>query len=234
MHPELGDMVSSVFYDSISVRNPEEPSQLELLAARRENPYSSPSWLRGKHIVWIDLPSVQTHRECSESHLPGGRIFNIAEARTVVACLSQMQAHRRSKDIAILTPYREQAVRLRALLADWQFEAFGNVVDRVFTVDSFQGRQAGTVILSLVRNNDTERGPAIGIGFMARRERATVMFSRAERLLVVVGSADHFTKYADCGTSWVMEVLKRATVVPWDEVLPLQERRKLEERVNGA
>ena len=60
----------------------------------------------------------------------------------------------------------------------------------VHTVDSFQGNQADVVAVSLVRNN-TE-GPGRGMGFLDESSRINVLLSRAERLLVLLGSWDFF------------------------------------------
>ncbi|MEU2390424.1 AAA domain-containing protein [Streptomyces sp. NPDC007369] len=56
----------------------------------------------------------------------------------------------------------------------------------VFTVDSFQGNQARVVVVSLVRNNAAESGA--GLGFLSNPARMNVLVSRAESLLVLVGS----------------------------------------------
>ena len=61
----------------------------------------------------------------------------------------------------------------------------------VFTVDSFQGRQASVIVVSLVRNN-TEREIKNAFGFLTEHERINVMMSRAEKLLVLVGAWDFF------------------------------------------
>src|SRR5437870_4205280 len=58
------------------------------------------------------------------------------------------------------------------------------------TVDSFQGNQADIVIISLVRNNNSQ--PRHGLGFLNQRERMNVLISRAGRLLVIVGSWSFF------------------------------------------
>jgi superfamily I DNA and/or RNA helicase len=58
------------------------------------------------------------------------------------------------------------------------------------TVDSFQGNQADVVIVSLVRQN--QNPPGEGLGFLKESSRMNVLFSRAESMLVLVGSWDFF------------------------------------------
>ena len=67
------------------------------------------------------------------------------------------------------------------------------------TVHSFQGRQAEVVFVSLARNN-TFDGNRRALGFLQAPELTNVMFSRARRLLVVVGSLEHFARFP--GTHW--------------------------------
>jgi superfamily I DNA and/or RNA helicase len=84
--------------------------------------------------------------------------------------------------IAIITPYREQAVQTEerldelAKLADLQLT--------VNTVDGFQGREREVVYLSLVRSN--ERGE---IGFLSDYRRMNVALTRAKLQLVVIGDS---------------------------------------------
>jgi hypothetical protein len=63
------------------------------------------------------------------------------------------------------------------------------------TVDSFQGNQADVVVVSLVRNN-TKEGQR-GLGFLKEASRMNVLFSRAEQLLVLVGSWQFFKAKVD-------------------------------------
>jgi superfamily I DNA and/or RNA helicase len=99
----------------------------------------------------------------------------------------------------VLTPYRRQLKELRAKLGDrppWVllpegFEQLDHDQIGVFTVDSFQGRQAAVVVVSLVRNN-TERNIKDAFGFLTEHERMNVMMSRAEKLLILVGAWDFF------------------------------------------
>lgn len=61
-----------------------------------------------------------------------------------------------------------------------------------YTVDSFQGNEADIVVVSLVRNNKKDTAKAEGIGFLKQVPRLNVILSRAERLLVIVGSFNFF------------------------------------------
>jgi superfamily I DNA and/or RNA helicase len=229
MHPTLGTMVSEIFYQGEAVVNP-FGSDFDALVKRTTHRFREPPYLNGCQLIWIDFDPMTTDALCAERRGPGGQLENDAERRTAVAFLRLVRDGRRSRDIAILTPYRKQAEQFRGLLSEQNnvFDAFGSVEDRIFTVDSFQGQQAGTVLLSLVRNNDA-RTAQHGVGFLAERQRGTVMFSRAEHLLIVLGCSAHFSRFPE--TRWVMDVFERATVVKsWNELVPFNERSKLEQR----
>ncbi|HYR80554.1 MAG TPA: AAA domain-containing protein [Candidatus Dormibacteraeota bacterium] len=227
MHPSIGTMVSDVFYGSDAVVNP-DGEELEALIKRTTHPFREPAYLSKSQLVWIDFDPMTVDSACRERRGPGGQLENEAERRTAVAFLRLLRNGRRSHDLAILTPYRKQMEQLRGLMSEQQnvFDAFGSVEDRIFTVDSFQGQQAGTVLLSLVRNNDAVN-PQSGVGFLAEAQRATVMFSRAERLLIILGCSAHFRRFAE--TAWVIDIFSRATVRPWTDFIPAAERSKLDE-----
>jgi serine/threonine protein kinase len=221
MHPALGDMVSEVFYEGHAVCNPENAEKCAALAARRTHRFTAPDWIKGKQLVWIDMDHATISAECEEQRGQGGLIANRLERRTIVSALGAFRNPRVSKDIAILTPYRHQAEELSGFLRDGyvdNFWAFGAIEDRIFTVDSFQGRQAACVLVSMVRNNRL-KSPREAMGFLAERERATVMFSRAEQLLVVIGCAAQFQRFATNGAKWITDIIDRANVIPYREVL---------------
>jgi hypothetical protein len=64
------------------------------------------------------------------------------------------------------------------------------------TVDQFQGDEAHVVLVSMVRNTRAEQqpkeDPAKPLGFLKDPSRMNVLLSRAQALLVVVGSWDFF------------------------------------------
>ncbi|TIC03795.1 P-loop containing nucleoside triphosphate hydrolase protein [Wallemia mellicola] len=84
----------------------------------------------------------------------------------------------RDSQIAIITPYQAQVVRL------------GNAIKSQFpgceigSIDGVQGREQEVVILSLVRSNYTGQ-----VGFLKEGRRLNVAMTRARRQLIVVGDS---------------------------------------------
>ena len=132
------------------------------------------------------------------------RYTNDAEAAALRAFLGALGPDQGgSVELAVLSPYNQQASLLRRRLRgvilsaglvpkeslSGRSSAEGTFAG-VHTVDSFQGNQADVVAVSLVRNN--MEGPGKGMGFLDESSRLNVLLSRAERLLVLVGSWDFF------------------------------------------
>lgn len=80
------------------------------------------------------------------------------------------------KDIAVITPYKDQV------------ELINNKLDldelEVNTVDGFQGREKEVIILSLVRSNQYGN-----IGFLRDLRRLNVSLTRAKRKLIIIGDS---------------------------------------------
>ncbi len=130
---------------------------------------------------------------------------NRREAEVLCDFLAQMGASSEASPLtlALLSPYTQQVHTLRNQLRrvplptgivpkPYQRGTGVPGAERMpaFTVDSFQGNQADIVGISLVRNN--QRAPGDGLGFLSESSRMNVLLSRAERLLLLVGSWDFF------------------------------------------
>jgi serine/threonine protein kinase len=207
MHPDIGELVSEVYYEGkLShftrdlVTGQPKPGILHNLTA--------PAELDGRAVVWLDLPSAADPRAV-EHATPKYR--NPAEAFALDRFLRSLRSENQPPlDLAILSPYTQQVGYLRQRLDGPQFremlaeaglrlapnpqrsqsDSDTRARDGFFTVDSFQGNQAEVIAISLVRNNTAASGD--GLGFLVEPQRMNVLISRAERLLVLVGSWEFF------------------------------------------
>ncbi len=173
MHPEIGGLVSEVFYDGLVFSHPSTE-------AERDHGYREPRWLEGRHVVWLDTSKLAWQDESP------GSLANKCEQHAIRWLLMRYLTQERQfeNDIprrVILSPYHDQRKALER-----HMKKIGNPVE-IHTVDSFQGRQAEEVIVSMVRSNHQR-----DIGFMSDPHRLNVMLSRARRLLVLVGNLPHF------------------------------------------
>jgi predicted DNA helicase len=171
MHEALMRFPSDTLYGGALVAHPSVASHmLEDLGVAADP-------LRPGPLVFIDSAGkgwVEEKREDDPSTENSGQAERVAkEARRLIGRgLSLAQ-------LAIITPYHAQVLRLRDLLAP---EVRAGL--EVGSVDGFQGREKEAVIVDLVRSND-----AAEIGFLADVRRMNVAITRARRLLIVIGDS---------------------------------------------
>ena len=79
------------------------------------------------------------------------------------------------KKVAFISPYSAQAYKAKEILPE---------EIRVMTIDSFQGQEEETIILSLVRSNDD-----CEIGFLKDYRRMNVAITRARENLYIIGDS---------------------------------------------
>ena len=195
MHPHIGDLISHAFYRN-KISNGTYNKSTGLPAEKVLHHFVAPKNIRKQAIVWANVPLRSKDLGDGDE----GVHLNSGEISAVASILRALHAEAsRHETTAVLTPYRRQVRGLRDAL-DWQpswsilpdgHEDLDQGRVGVFTVDSFQGQQAAVVFVSLVRNN-TERKFGAAFGFLREHERINVMMSRAEKLLVLVGSWEFF------------------------------------------
>lgn len=200
MHPTIATLVSNAYYSGEIVSMTKEPDGSPQIRLR--HPFVAPPVIEGKAIVWLDVPWVGSGgRGESGPEQRGGRYTSNDEVDAIENFLHMLQgAEDNSLTLAVLSPYRRQVSELNRRLRDsvprWmrreRTESRGERVSPTATVDSFQGNQADVVIVSLVRNN--EKPGQRGLGFLKEAPRMNVLFSRAEQLLVLVGSWEFFQR----------------------------------------
>lgn len=194
-----------------------------------------PSLLQDKPVVWIDTPrAVEGDEIWGEKAASGGGYRNRYEAYLLRELLRDLDfdvGRRALPTLMVLSPYRAQVFALRRVLRRDGYWDDGRTIefqkrgypqhrirkmrrlasmkpsDNTVTVDSAQGRQAEIVVVSLVRNNAHDT-PDAALGFLQNQQRLGVMFSRAERLLVIIGCADHFAQFEGYHLAKAIEVIR--------------------------
>ncbi|SDJ12915.1 Protein kinase domain-containing protein [Actinokineospora alba] len=203
MHPDIGELISRAYYgDRLVNRTVQEGRPI----ARVLHGFAEPLEICGKAIVWLDVPWCRDEPRTAETGPAQGRprYTNDAEAKALANFLASLRREASgAAELAVLSPYNQQASLLRrrmkkaALPEGLELKPALNArpgapggASGVHTVDSFQGNQADVIAVSLVRNNLHD--PGHGLGFLDDASRLNVLLSRAERLLVLVGSWDFF------------------------------------------
>lgn len=144
------------------------------------------------HAIWIDVTTPETRLN------PGYK--NEGELKAidmVLKALRQsegfdefMKAQKKpeEKEIGIITFYSAQSREIKRKYTECGY--------RIDVVDRFQGMERNIIIVSTVRSNAKNN-----IGFAKEIERINVAFSRARRLLIVVGNKRQFERYSNYATS---------------------------------
>ncbi|KAF1084971.1 Serine/threonine-protein kinase PrkC [Sporotomaculum syntrophicum] len=172
MHPNIGKLVSSAFYDGQLVSKTNAEAMAHGL-----------TWWP-KTVLWLSTSNLEERFE----HTDGTSKLNRCEAKIIVNFLEeiekQYQASGKKKEIAIITGYTAQKQLLRTLIDVEDKKRWRSLKLEIDTVDAFQGRETDIVIYSLVRSN-TEKS----LGFIKDYRRLNVALSRAKQFLIIVG--DH-------------------------------------------
>jgi hypothetical protein len=210
MHPAIGELISETFYRRglTPLTNMTVDEHGDPLSSVRHN-FDEPRAIRGKAIVWLDMLWARDGGASEigeEQNRP--RYTNPREIQALAGFLASLRLSRaaaqESFDLAILSPYSQQVGLMNRRLNDIETfvpsvrlkqNLYRVVQERerrvAHTVDSFQGNQADVIAVSLVRNNT--RDAMRGLGFLDEAQRINVLLSRAEQLLVLVGSWDFFS-----------------------------------------
>lgn len=129
--------------------------------------------------------------------------FNQTEVNLVLSQVSslvnQTKVTIKAGEIAILTPFREQVLRIRRSLREAGFAAVG-----VGTVEDYQGAESRIVILSIVRTRERflTADRASHLGLIHEKRRINVALTRAKELLLVIGHP-HLMRQDESWRSWL-------------------------------
>jgi superfamily I DNA and/or RNA helicase len=137
----------------------------------------------------------------------GASWYNEGEINEVVDTILSLQYDRpdiQAKEIAVITPWREQVWRVRARLRSLGLHG----VD-VGHVESYQGAEFKVTILSCVRSRTRfiAQDRHAGVGFYDSPKRFNVAITRAKELLVIIGNANLLK--GDAHWRGLLEVMQR-------------------------
>ncbi len=148
------------------------------------------------HAIWVDVHSMESQPKGSTSYVNEGELDAI---RTVVKALQKADGFQKfmdsqekpeDKEIGIITFYGAQYARIKEMYKEGKIDK--SIPFRINVVDKFQGMERNIIIISTVRSNKEHR-----YGFAEDIRRINVGFSRARRLLIVVGDRQFFRQNAN-------------------------------------
>lgn len=191
MHPDIMEAIN-VFYADNPLRSGKDAKTME--RERRHGltlkTSAGSTWLRpDAALCWIDSGPGIPHMERGERRAGASR-YNAAEAMLAAEVVSAVFHECRSAGYSIgaISFYRAQADLMREHIRQKNLsEGWLHPQKDVNTVDQFQGSERDVVIVSLVRAGGRLTGE-----FAKDFRRINVAFSRARRLLIVIGCANTF------------------------------------------
>lgn len=171
--PEILHLPSTLFYDG------------ELIACKDESRFlKSPADLLLNNDFPILFIGIQG---CDEREGNNPSWFNRIEASKVGEVIEKLMKSGKlsQEDIGIITPYRQQVLKLRKAL-----EILEMFDIKVGSVEQFQGQERQVIVVSTVRStvrhNEFDRVHCLG--FLSNPKRFNVAMTRAISLLIVVGN----------------------------------------------
>ena len=158
-------------------------------------------WLKEDlHVVWVDVQGCETrggtsYYNADEVKAVGLVLESLVRSDAFQRLQKQLPAERR--EIGLISFYGKQIEHLKPVIKKFEGEAS----IRLRTVDKFQGMERDIVIVSTVQSaqqrqeGKKEVQKNKHIGFAKESQRINVAFSRARRLLIIVGDEDHFMSH---------------------------------------
>ncbi|MBV9689454.1 MAG: protein kinase [Ktedonobacteraceae bacterium] len=169
MHPAIGKMVSTVFYQG----------QLTHQVSLGDRAHHLP-WLE-RPVAWLTTSRLPEAKETRRAK----SYYNRVEIQAISTLLHRMERtyleSEQHRTVAVITPYNAQIVELQAEILPGSSFWRALTID-ISTIDAIQGMDRDIVIYSTVRSN-----PEGQIGFLRDRRRLNVALSRARQALLLVG-----------------------------------------------
>jgi superfamily I DNA and/or RNA helicase len=167
MPRQIADFISAQFYGG-NYHTGSESAHAEAL-------------FTGSPLVFVD--TMKEVRHFDQRAEDGQGYFNPTEARLISDLLLAYQA--KGVEAGVIVPYKKQADVIRRELRRRQSGlSEDDLVSRVATVDSFQGKELDVIIFGFTRSNAEGR-----IGFLTELRRLNVSLTRARHQLVLVGDS---------------------------------------------
>jgi len=202
MHPFIGDFISRVYYDGILKNGLDNQEELKKHNLQLD-------WAKNKVAVFFNVGKNDGLENRGKSK------SRPVEANKIIKILNELkeEPNFNNLNIGIITFYAKQVevIFKEAAKNNYAFlnsdgsyeilEKYKKTADnreklRIGSVDSFQGKEFDIIILSTVRSNNITRSDnnyRKVFGFLTLENRLNVAFSRAQKLLIVVGDGEMFS-----------------------------------------
>ena len=195
MHTDIMDIIN-IFYDEYLRDGNEDNYTYDTKAHYLSIPSTSGTEMiiPERHAYWFDSSELAGEKIYEQRRQGSSSAENLVEAEMIMAMLKKMElqyANMKGREapvsIGVISFYYDQVALIRQMLRQ---ESFYAIDVEVNTVDRFQGKEKEIVFVSLVRNVKNFRHSVDS--HIAAFQRINVAFSRAQNLLIIVGSKDMY------------------------------------------
>ncbi|XP_061491165.1 DNA replication ATP-dependent helicase/nuclease DNA2 [Rhineura floridana] len=191
MNSKIMSLSNKLVYDGKLECGSERVSQAvvdlpNLKELKLERQYSE-TWIKETLDPNNPVCFLNTEKVPAPEHTEKGGVSNMTEARLVLFLTSMfIKAGCRASNIGVISPYRHQLKIITDLMTS---SCIKNV--EVNTVDKYQGRDKGIIIVSFVRNN-----PDGNLGELLKDwRRLNVAVTRAKHKLIMLGCVPSLCHY---------------------------------------
>lgn len=167
------------------------------------------------HAIWVNVKGTENRIGTSYENIDEiEAIKKVLNALTKSSGFQEYYSHftkEEEKEIGVITYYMPQMQKIKSALYptltrnEWRtfeqhkYDNEYNIPFRINTVDRFQGMERNIIIISTVRSDlpkdsgyKYNKQYPFALGFAREIPRVNVGFSRAKRLLIVIGNEEHF------------------------------------------
>jgi superfamily I DNA and/or RNA helicase len=151
----------------------------------------------GKEMSKIDTPSFYNIEECETI------------SRIIQALLSSPNVQLHSGDVAVITCFRAQVLKLREVLRKDGLSGIN-----VGVVEDFQGQEKSVVLIStvLTNSNNRWRSDSGGLGFMTDPKKFNVAITRASSFCAIVGKVDYLEQSGSYWSALIEHIRKNGGI----------------------